>query len=90
MPLQWREWLDIDTWKILVRHGSGVAGAMAVFWFIGFLIEKVIKDDSLKGVLDKIESFGLVGLLGWFLYQTGVLFWNRREKIVRAVCFLVT
>jgi len=78
--MQWTEWVDSDTLKILSHHASGVIGAIAVFMVIGFLVEWGFKG-KLKIVMETIDSFVLVGLMIWLAYQMGVLLWKRRVRI---------
>lgn len=76
----WRisEWVDVKILKILSRHASGVIGAIAVFGAVGFAVELLVKESTLKTVVKIIDSFVLVGLVVWLAYQLARLLWTRR------------
>ena len=83
------EWIDLDTLKILSRHASGVIGAMAFFKLIAWFVEWGIPEGSLRLALELIDSFALVGLFLWLVYQMGVLLWLRRARNGSTFCLVV-
>lgn len=90
ITMGWIDWLDINTLKILSRHASGVIGAMVVFKLIGLFIEWGFKEGTLRNVLVTIDSFVLMGLFIWLIYQMGRLLWMGRVRNAPEACILVT
>lgn len=80
----WEDWVDIDTIKACIRHASGAIVAVAIFLLIRLAIYFAVKDNTLRMTLETIDSFALVGLFLWLVYQTGCILWNRRVKVEKA------
>ena len=80
----WEEWVDTETIKACIRHASGAIVAVVIFLVIGLAIHFGTKDNRLRSALESIDSFALVGLFVWLVYQTGCVLWNRRVKVERA------
>lgn len=78
--MQWSDWVDIETLKILSQHASGVIGAIVVFELIGLAVNWGLSPGTLKTVLNTLDSFVLVGLVVWLAYQMGCLLWKKRVR----------
>jgi len=87
--MPWSDWIDFDTLKTISWHTSGVVGGILSFIVIGYIIDWGIGAGPVKGVLESIEGFALVGLVLWLVYQTGHLLWIRRVKNGSRLCVLV-
>lgn len=85
----WKEWIDLDTIKACGRHATGAVGAVLIFLAIRLVIKFGVKEGTLQDILETIDSFVLVGLFLWIAFQTGVILWNRRIRIEKAVVVLV-
>lgn len=89
MDVNWSEWIDIDTLKILSRHASGVIGAIVFFKVIALFVEWGFKEGDLRTIVETIDSFVLVGLSVWLAYQMAYLLWIRRVRNGPSLCLLV-
>ena len=81
LPSFMRDWLDLDTLKILCRHASGSLGAMLLFTLANKLAEYTVTGQFLMATLRWMDIFIVVGLWLWLASQMGCLLWDRRVRI---------
>jgi hypothetical protein len=82
-------WLDLNTLKVLTRHGGNVVAATAIFWIIGFCIGLSINDKATRDFLDVVENYVIKGLFLWLVYQMALVLWNRRVRYGQVDCLSV-
>ena len=87
--MQYEEWIDIETLKTISWHTTGVIGALLSFILVGFIIKFGIDDGIVKTILEWMEDFALIGLVGWLIIQTAQVLWFRRGKHGPSLCLLV-
>jgi hypothetical protein len=83
------QWLDLDTLKVLTRHGANVVLAIAIFWVIGFCVGLGIYDKDTRDFLDVVENYVIRGLFLWLVYQMALVLWNRRVRHGQIDCLSV-
>ena len=76
----WSEWLDTKSMRALSQHASAILTALVLFGLIAVALKLIPLPDAVKFVLDGIEDLGLVGLFGWFLWQTALVLWKGRVR----------
>jgi hypothetical protein len=87
--MSWPEWVDIASIKILFQHASAVATAILLFKGIAILVAWGFPQGLWRTILESTDTVVLVGLVIWFAYQMGCLFWKERVRIGSAKCILV-
>jgi len=86
--MPWEDWIDRDTIKTCARHASGAVASVLIFLAIRYIVRFGVEEGLLRTVLETTDSFVLIGLFIWLPYQMGVILWNRRVKIEKALTFL--
>lgn len=87
--MNWGEWVDFGTLKTVSFHTSGIVGSLLSFMLIAYLIGLAIPEGPVRTILEWIEGFSVIGLVGWLVFQTGYLLWIRRVKNGLGLCVLV-
>lgn len=62
------KWVNIEILQKLVHHTSAVIAALVMFWFVGFLLRKLLHEGFLKRavlLLDEFVLFALFAFLAW-------------------------
>ena len=78
---EWREFVETDQVKIVMRHATTSLAVIAIFLIVGFFLRQFDQNWWVTKALIGLDEFALVGTFAWFVYQMGVRFWNTRERI---------
>ena len=76
----WNDWLDTKSMRTLSQHASAILTAVILFGLIAFTLKLIPLPDTVKCVLEGIEDIRLIGLFGWFLWQTALVLWKGRVR----------
>lgn len=63
MPWVWNRWVDLETIRLSVRHGTGVLGAVVVFSLVAAGVDWMLNPGWLKTLLRGVDGFVLLGLV---------------------------
>lgn len=87
--MKWDDWLELETIKVLVRHASGVAVSMLLYWLIGRLLHLLVDEGLIRLIIEDSERFLLLVQFVWFVYQSGLVLWKKRLRHDGTLGFLV-
>ena len=76
--MNWRDWIDFETIRLVTRHASGVIPVLLIFGLVGLSVELLVKDEVLKIILRSIDGFVVVGLILFLAWEMLVTLFRRR------------
>lgn len=62
-------WINIDVIQKLAHHTSSVIAALVLFWFVGFMVRRLMEDGIFKRCVMLVDEFMLLCLFVYFAYQ---------------------
>ena len=63
------DWINLEAIKTLTHHTSAVVAAVVLFSFVGFVVQYLLKDGTLKRCVLIVDEFVLLCLFVYFAYQ---------------------
>src|SRR2546428_10279805 len=63
------EWINLEAIKTLTHHTSAVVAAVVLFSFVGFVVQHLLHEGSLKRSVLIVDEFVLLCLFVYFAYQ---------------------
>ncbi|HLW70869.1 MAG TPA: hypothetical protein VKS22_09630 [Candidatus Binataceae bacterium] len=63
------DWINIDVIQKLAHHTSAVIAALVLFWFVGFMVRKLMHDGIFKHAVLLVDEFVLLCLFVYFAYE---------------------
>jgi len=63
------EWINLEAIKVLTHHTSAVVAAVVMFWFVGFIVQHLLHEGTLKRCVLIVDEFVLLCLFVYFAYQ---------------------
>jgi hypothetical protein len=86
--MDFSEWLDLKTLKLLSQHTSATAGAAVSFYIISKLIRWVAGIGLYSDCVEYGEKIVLAALLLWFTIEMGKVLWNGRVRLHNGIQIL--
>ena len=62
-------WINVNALQALAHHTSAVVGAVVLFWFVGFLVQRMMHDTLMRRCVLLIDEFVLLCLFVYFAYE---------------------
>ena len=63
------DWINIEAIQLLTHHTSAVIAAVVLFWFVGFLVQHLLHEGTLKRCVLLVDEFVLLCLFVYFAYE---------------------
>lgn len=63
------EWINLEAIKVLAHHTSAVVVAVVMFWFVGFIVQHLLHEGTLKRCVLIVDEFVLLCLFVYFAYE---------------------
>ena len=63
------QWINFEAIQLLTHHTSAVIAAVVLFWFVGWLIRKLLHDGILKRVVLLLDELVLICIFAYFAYE---------------------
>jgi hypothetical protein len=63
------EWINIEAIQLLTHHTSAVIAAVVMFWFVGFMVQRLMHDTMLRRCVLLVDEFVLLCLFVYFAYE---------------------
>jgi hypothetical protein len=80
-PLGISSWLNVEAIRLLTHHTSAVIAAIVMFWFVGWLIRKLLYDSVLKRAVLLLDEVVLLCIFAYFAYELLFLLYLRQHGI---------
>jgi hypothetical protein len=62
-------WLNLEAIQLLTHHASAVVAAVVLFWFVGWLIRRMLPDSIMKRVVLLLDELVLLCIFAYFAYE---------------------
>jgi hypothetical protein len=63
------DWINLDAIQALAQHTSAVIAAVVLFWFVGFVVQRLLHVGTLKRCVLIVDEFVLLCLFVYFAYE---------------------
>ena len=62
-------WINLRVIQKLTHHTSAVIAAVALFWLVGFVVQRLMHDSVMKRCVLLVDEFVLLCLFIYFAYE---------------------
>lgn len=62
-------WVNVQVIQKLAHHTSAVIAAVVLFWFVGFIVQHLLHEGTLKRCVLMVDEFVLLCLFVYFAYE---------------------
>jgi hypothetical protein len=69
MPAGITHWINFEAIQLLSHHTSAVVAAIFMFWFVGWLIRRMLDDSIMKRVVLLLDELVLLCIFVYFAYE---------------------
>lgn len=63
------DWINLDAIKLLTHHTSAVIVAVVLFWFVGFVVQRLLPEGLIRHCVLLLDEFVLLCLFVYFAYE---------------------
>lgn len=63
------KWINLEAIQLLAHHTSAVVAAVVLFWFVGFMVQRLMHDTMLRRCVLVVDEFVLLCLFVYFAYE---------------------
>ncbi len=63
------DWINLDAIKLLTHHTSAVIAAVVLFWFVGFVVQRLLPEGLIRRCVLLLDEFVLLCLFVYFAYE---------------------
>jgi heme A synthase len=70
-------WLNLEAIQLLTHHTSAVIAAVVLFWFVGWLVRKLLHDSAMKRAVLLLDEVVLLCIFAYFAYELLFLLYLR-------------
>src|SRR5260370_27825901 len=67
--MNWQEWVDLKTWKLLSHHVSAVGMTILAFKVVYWLVAWGFPEGVAKTIIEFVDTWMIVGLLLVFAFR---------------------
>lgn len=68
-PLGIAGWINLEAIQLLSHHTSAVVAAVVLFWFVGWLIRRMLHDSIMKRAVLLLDEMVLLCIFAYFAYE---------------------
>ncbi len=62
-------WINFEAIQLLTHHTSAVVVAVLLFWFVGWLVRRMLHDSIIKRTVLLLDELVLVCIFAYFAYE---------------------
>jgi hypothetical protein len=62
------QWVNIEAIQILTHHTSAVVASVILFWFVGWLVKRMLHDSIMKRAVLLLDELVLLCIFAYFAY----------------------
>jgi hypothetical protein len=63
------DWLNLEAIKVLTQHTSAVIVAVVLFWLVGFVVQRLLREGLIRHCVLLLDEFVLLCLFVYFAYE---------------------
>lgn len=80
-PAGFTAWINFEAIQLLSHHASAVVTAVVLFWFVGWLIRRMLHDSMMKRAVLLIDEVVLLVIFVYFAYELIFVFYLRTRSL---------
>jgi uncharacterized membrane protein YGL010W len=69
MPAGITHWINFEEIQLLTHHTSAVVAAVVLFWFVGWLVRRMLHDSIMKRAVLLLDELVLLCIFVYFAYE---------------------
>jgi uncharacterized membrane protein YGL010W len=62
-------WVNFEAIRLLTHHTSAVVVAVVLFWFVGWLVRRMLHDSIMKRAVLLLDELVLLCIFAYFAYE---------------------
>jgi uncharacterized membrane protein YGL010W len=62
-------WINFEAIQLLAHHTSAVVAAVVLFWFVGWLVRRMLHESVMKRAVLLLDELVLLCLFAYFAYE---------------------
>ncbi len=62
-------WINVEAIQLLAHHASAVVAAVVLFWFVGWLVRRMLHDSVMKRAVLLLDELVLLCIFAYFAYE---------------------
>jgi hypothetical protein len=74
-------WINLEVIQLLSHHTTAVVAAVLLFWFVGWLIRRMLDDSLMKRIVLLLDEMVLVCIFAYFAYELLFLLYLRTRTL---------
>jgi hypothetical protein len=74
-------WINFEAIQLLTHHTTGVVAAVVLFWFVGWLVRRMLHDSIIKRAVLLLDEFALFCIFAYFAYELFFLLYLRTHSV---------
>jgi hypothetical protein len=63
------DWVNFEAIKLLTHHTSAIIVAVVLFWFVGFVVQRLLPAGLIRHCVLLVDEFMLLCLFVYFAYE---------------------
>ncbi len=63
------DWVNFEAIKLLTHHTSAIIVAVVLFWFVGFVVQRLLPEGLIRHCVLLLDEFMLLCLFVYFAYE---------------------
>jgi uncharacterized membrane protein YGL010W len=75
------QWINFEAIQLLTHHTSAVIAAVVLFWFVGWLVRKLVHDSAMKRAVLLLDEIVLLCIFAYFAYELLFLLYLRTRGV---------
>jgi len=80
-PLGIAGWINLEAIRLLSHHTSAVVAAVVLFWFVGWLIRRMLHDSLMKRAVLLLDEMVLLCIFAYFAYELLFVLYLRTRSL---------
>lgn len=74
-------WINLEAIRLLSHHTSAVVAAVVLFWFVGWLIRRMLEDSIMKRAVLLLDEVVLLCIFAYFAYELLFVLYLRTRSL---------
>ena len=70
-------WINFEAIQLLTHHASAIVAAVVLFWFVGWLVRRMLHDSIMKRTVLLLDELVLLCIFAYFAYELLYLLYLR-------------
>ena len=68
-PVAIARWINLEAIQLFTHHTSAIVTAVVLFWFVGWLVRRMLHDSIMKRIVLLLDELVLLCIFAYFAYE---------------------